>query len=126
MIMAIITMLMMVVIVMMAGIQGFAINILSVMTYMTITMRNQQHDANDCHKAYFPVLWLLLHHVWAVCKRSSGNNNNTALHGISLLLRHVSRCLPLSRLTLSAFASFSLSAFVSSFSFFFFFVLFSC
>lgn len=41
---------------MMAGIQGFAINILSVMTYMTITMRNQQHDANNCHQAYFPVL----------------------------------------------------------------------
>lgn len=58
----------MVIVMMMAGIQGFAINILSVMTYMTITLRNQQHDANDCHKAYFPVLWLL-HHVWmCVCE----------------------------------------------------------
>lgn len=46
----------MMMVIVMAGIQGFAINILSVMTYMTITMRNQQHDPNNCPKAYFPVL----------------------------------------------------------------------
>lgn len=28
------------------------------LTYMTITMRCQQHDSNNCQKAYFPVLWL--------------------------------------------------------------------